>query len=140
MSGEATAIGLVRDFFDRVWTPPHDLDAINDLMTPDYKITTARKVIEGREAFRNWVADMQKLVGEAANEHLEVFTNASGSRVVSRWITRGLNNGIFGLPPTGERISFTGIAIWRVEGGRLAECWVERSALELFQELSNRKR
>ena len=55
--------------------------------------------------------------------------------MVSRWITRGRNLGIFGLPADGRPIAFTGIAIWRVQDGRLAECWVERSALELRQAL-----
>jgi len=109
--------------------------AVDELMTPDYRITTAGKVIEGRDAFKAWVADMQGLVGDATNEHLEIITNATGTRVVSRWITRGYNNGMFGLPADHRPIAFTGIAIWRVEDERLAECWVERSALELFNRL-----
>jgi steroid delta-isomerase-like uncharacterized protein len=127
---------LAYEFFRRVWAPPHDLDAIDELMTDDYRITTAGKVIEGRAAFKAWVAQMQTTITGATNEHLEVFTNAAGDRVVSRWITRGANNGIFGLPADGRPIAFTGIAIWRVRDGRLAECWVERAALELYQALS----
>jgi predicted ester cyclase len=127
---------LVRDFFRRVWSPPHEIDAIDELMTPDYRITTAGTVIEGRDTFKSWVADMQRTVGNATNEHLDVFTNAGGDKVVSRWRTRGLHHGIFGLPATGEPIEFSGIAIWRVADGRLAECWVERSALELYRKLS----
>jgi hypothetical protein len=129
---------LVRAFFRRVWTPPHELDAIDELMTETYRITTAGRRIEGRAAFRGWVAEMQQQIRDAANEHLEVFTNAADDRVVSRWITRGFNNGIFGLPADQSPISFTGIAIWRIEAGRLAECWVERSAFELFQQLNAR--
>jgi predicted ester cyclase len=64
------------------------------------------------------------------------FTSAAGDKVVSRWVTRGTNNGIFGLPPTGEPVEFSGIAIWRISADRLSECWVERSALELYNELS----
>ena len=126
---------LAREFFRRVWTPPHELGAIDELMTADYRITTAGEVVEGRDAFRSWVADMQVRVADATNEHLEILTSAAGDRVASRWITRGRNNGMFGLPADQRPISFTGIAIWRVEGGRLAECWVERSALELFSRL-----
>ena len=126
---------LARDFFRRVWSPPHELDAIDELMTPDYRITTAGVIVEGREPFKAWVASMQQLVGEATNEHLDVFTNPEGDRVVSRWVTRGIHQGLFGLPSTHERIEFSGIAIWRVEGDRLAECWVERSAYELSERL-----
>ena len=126
---------LVREFFRRVWAPPHDLDAIDELMTEEYRITTAGTVIDGRNAFKAWVGSMQQVVLQATNEHIEIITNPSGDRIVSRWVTRGYNNGMFGLPALQERIEFSGIAIWRVEHGRLAECWVERSAFELFDRL-----
>ncbi len=126
---------LARTFFERVWTPPHDLDAIDELMTEDYRITTAGRVVDGRAAFKAWVGAMQATIQEATNEHLELFTNAAGDRVVSRWVTRGYNQGMFGLPADGRPVQFSGIAIWRVEGDRLAECWVERSALELYEQL-----
>lgn len=135
MTDPATSERLARDFFARVWAPPHDLDAIDELMTEDYRITTAGVLVEGRAAFKSWVAAMQRTVGEATNEHLEVFTDATGGRVVSRWITRGTNQGMFGLPADGRSVTFTGIAIWRVEGDRLAECWVERAAHELYGRL-----
>jgi hypothetical protein len=134
-STASTAEHLAREFFRRVWAPPHDLHAIDELMTEDYKITTAGKVVSGRETFKRWVSEMQTLIGNATNEHLEVFTNQTGDRVVSRWVCRGKNQGMFGLPANGAPISFTGIAIWRVKDSRLAECWVERSAWELYQEL-----
>jgi predicted ester cyclase len=105
-------------------------------MTEDYAITTAGKVVRGREAFKRWVQQFQNLLLDARNETLEVFANAAGDRVVSRWICRGINNGIFGLPADGRPVAFSGIAIWSVREGRLAECWVERSALELCRELS----
>jgi predicted ester cyclase len=128
---------LAREFFRRVWSPPHDLDAIDELMTEDYTITTAGTVIAGRSAFKEWVAQMQKTIGNATNEHIELFSNAAGDRIVSRWITRGTNEGVFGLPADGRPIAFTGIAIWRVADDRLAECWVERAAFELFNRLQN---
>ncbi len=126
------SIHLAKEFFRRVWNAPHDLSAIDELMTEDYTITTAGQVVKGRKAFAAWVAEFQKKILDASNEHLELFSNTTGDRVVSRWVCRGINNGILGLPATGKPISFTGIAIWRVEDGKLAECWVERSAWELY--------
>jgi hypothetical protein len=78
---------------------------------------------------------MQALITDAANEHLEIITNASGDRVISRWVTRGRNNGIFGFPADQAEIAYTGIAIWRVENDRFAECWAERSAFELYNQI-----
>ena len=127
---------LALEFLSRVWGPDHDLDAIDDLMTEDYVITSGGRVVEGREAFKAWVRDFQTQLLEARTENVEVFANPAGDRVVSRWVCTGKNNGLLGLSPDGRRVSFTGIAIWRVRDSRLAECWVERSAWELYQELS----
>lgn len=135
-SPAARAERLPVEFFRRVWAPPHDLDAIDALMTEDYTITTGGTVIRGRAAFKRWVGEFQQRLAGATNETLEVFANATGDRVVSRWVCRGRNRGMFDLPPDGRPVAFTGIAIWRVEGGRLAECWVERAAWEAYRELA----
>ncbi|HEX6750302.1 MAG TPA: ester cyclase [Longimicrobium sp.] len=128
---------LALEFLGRVWGPAHELDAIDELMTEDYAITTGGRVIRGREAFKAWVRDFQAVLGDARTDSVEAFANAAGDRIVSRWVCTGTNRGILGLPADGRRISFTGIAIWRVRDGRLAECWVERSAWELYQELTS---
>jgi len=75
-------------------------------MTQDYRITTAGKVVAGRDAFKKWVAEMQTTIGNATNEHLDVFANERGDGVVSRWICRGTNKGMFGLPADGAPVSF----------------------------------
>lgn len=127
---------LITTFFERVWHMPHDHDAIDELMTEDYKITSGGNVIEGRHAFKVWVKEFHSVLLEAQTDSIDVFWNEAQDMVVSRWICQGRNNGIFGLPPDGRRISFSGIAIWKVRDGKLAECWVERSALEAYRELS----
>lgn len=119
---------LALEFLSRVWGEAHDLSAIDELMSEDYVITSAGTVIRGRAAFKAWVAEFQRRLLDARTDNVDAFTDASGERVVSRWICSGRNNGIFNLPADGRPVSFTGIAIWRVQNHRLAECWVERSA------------
>lgn len=126
---------LVLEFFDRVWHVPHELDAIDELMTEDYVITTAGKEVKGREAFKHWVGVFQQQLFEAKTESVELFYNQEQDKVVSRWVCSGRNNGLFGLPADQQFVSFTGMAIWTVRDGRLAACWVERSAYELYQHL-----
>ena len=128
---------LVLEFFNRVWHYPHELDAIDELMTEDYTITTAGSIVKGRDAFKNWVREFQKLLLEAKTESVDIFFNETESKVVSRWECSGKNNGLFGLEPDNRFISFTGIAIWTVRDNRLSECWVERSAYELYQHLTS---
>jgi SnoaL-like domain len=124
------------EFLDRVWGPAHDLDAIDALMTEDYRITSGGTVIAGRPAFKAWVREFQTHLLDARTENVEAFANPAGDRVVSRWVCSGVNNGLFGLPPDGRRVRFTGIAIWSLRRGRLAECWVERAAFEAYRTLT----
>ena len=131
----ADAEALAWEFLRRVWSEPHDLDAIDELMTEDYVITSGGARIEGRADFKAWVATFQATLLGATNEVQEVFAKPAGDRLVSRWICHGRQNGFFGLPATGERVSFTGIAVWAVRDRRLAECWVERAALEAWRRL-----
>jgi hypothetical protein len=129
---------LVLEFFNRVWCPPHELDAIDELMTDDYTITTAGVVVKGRDAFKSWVGGFQKLLLEAKNESLDIFYNEAQNKVVSRWTSSGKNNGLFGLQADNKFVSFSGIAIWSIRDNRLSECWVERSAYELYKNLTSK--
>ncbi len=137
LSEKKTPERLVYEFFNRVWRPPHELEAIEELMTEDYCITTAGVLIKGRTNFKNWVAGFQNILLEAENKIEDIFYNEAQNKVVARWICRGKNNGLFGLPGDDKIISFSGIAIWTVRDGRLSECWVERSAYELYQSLKS---
>ncbi|WP_370090405.1 ester cyclase [Ekhidna sp.] len=137
MQSKNKAEKLVLEFLGRVWGPTHDLDAIDELMTEDYIITTGGVVIEGRESFKRWVTDFQSKLRNASTISQDIFSNPAETLVVSRWVCSGDNHGIFGLPGNGEHVSFTGIAIWEVRGERLSQCWVERSAFELYKELTN---
>lgn len=79
----------------------------------------------------------QKLLLEAKNESLDIFYNEAKDKVVSRWTSSGINNGLFGLPADNKPISFSGIAIWSVRDNRLSDCWVERSAYELYKSITS---
>jgi predicted ester cyclase len=105
-------------------------------LATDYRIWSGGALVEGRAAFKEWVRQFQQRYGNAHTEILETFANATGDRVVSRWHNTGVNHGMFGLPADGRSVSFTGIAIWRVRDGRLAECWVERATFESYQRLT----
>ncbi len=75
----------------------------------------------------------------AAFEHLNVTVEemvAEGDRVAARFTARGVHKGEFmGLPPTGTPIIMTGIEIFRIENGRIAELWGEANLLGLMQQL-----
>ena len=48
----------------------------------------------------------------------------------------GTHRGEFeGIAPTGQRVEFTGIVIYRIAAGRIAESWAELDFLRLMRQL-----
>jgi predicted ester cyclase len=71
--------------------------------------------------------DLQHSIGELL---------AEGDRVVLRVTCRGTHRGEFqGIGPTHRSIEFTGIVIYRVAGGKIAESWGELDFLRLMRQL-----
>ena len=134
-----SAVEKVRFFFDNVWSAPYNVDLIDQLMVEDFEITTAGKVMSGREAFKNWVTVFLKNVENSHLETLDVFESACGTKVVVRWKLTGVNNGFMELPPKKEQFELFGTAIWLIRDNKLARNWVERNSFEVYQELTNRK-
>ena len=61
---------------------------------------------------------------------------AEGDKVVVRWTSSGTQQGeLMGIPPTGKKFSATGIDIYRFEGGKIVEHWLESDVLGLLQQL-----
>ena len=61
---------------------------------------------------------------------------AEGDQVVVRWTSSGTQQGeLMGMPPTGKKFSATGIEIYRFEGGKIVEHWLESDVLGMLQQL-----
>jgi steroid delta-isomerase-like uncharacterized protein len=61
---------------------------------------------------------------------------AEGDKVAKRWTYRGTHSGEFmGIPATGKEISMTAITIYRISGGKVAECWWNYDSLGVMQQL-----
>lgn len=62
---------------------------------------------------------------------------AEGDRVVVRFTGRVRHMGEFmGVPPTGREASFEGIAIYRIEGDRIVDHWLQLDAVSLMRQLT----
>lgn len=128
-----TNLEKVLYFFDNVWSSPYNIDLIDLLMVEDFEITSAGKLISGREEFKKWVVLFLDSMHNSHLETLDAFESACGTKVVVRWKLTGLNNGILGLSPNMKPIEFLGTAVWQIRNGKLAHNWVERNSFEVFQ-------
>ena len=94
---------LVLEFWKRVWNPPHDLAAVQDLVAEDFVLTSAGTDIQGRDAFAKWIAAFQTKARDLRLEAYETFANAEATRVTSRWRATASNGGMLGTEPMGGR-------------------------------------
>jgi steroid delta-isomerase-like uncharacterized protein len=61
---------------------------------------------------------------------------AEGDKVVARWTSIGTHEGDFmGVPPTGKRVTTSGITIFRLENGKIVEEWSESDMLGMLQQI-----
>ena len=61
---------------------------------------------------------------------------AEGDQVAERWTYQGTHNGkLMGIPATGKEVSITGITIYRIAGGKAAECWSNYDSLGVMRQI-----
>ena len=124
---------IVRRFFE-VGPSKGDLDAANELLAPGFVLHVPLPCSPG-------VRGMDEVVSacRAAFQGLDVTVEdmvAEDDMVAARFTARGVHNGAFmGLPPTGKPITMTGMEIFRLERGKIAELWGEANLLGLMQQL-----
>jgi steroid delta-isomerase-like uncharacterized protein len=61
---------------------------------------------------------------------------AEGDKVMMRYRIEGTHEGeLFGVPPTGRRVSIESITVERVSGGKIREHWRVTDTLDMMQQL-----
>jgi len=131
---EKANIIIVRKFFG-VGPSKGDLAAADALLHPEFSLHTPLPTPgPGIEAMNNVITTCR-----AAFHGLQVTIDdimADGDMVTARFTARGVHKGEFmGLPPTGKVIAMTGIEIFRIKDGRIAELWGEANLMGLMQQL-----
>ena len=76
----------------------------------------------------------------AAFPDLRVTTEdliAEGDRVVERWSQTQTHSGapFMNIPPSGKKVRITGISIYRIKDGKIAEHWAEMDFMGVLQQL-----
>ncbi len=130
----ATNKGIVRQFYRDVYVD-WNMARADEVLSPRF---TSHDWPEGGptgpKAFRDYYAAIRSAVPDARYEVDDLI--AEGDRVVVRWRMVGTHKGAFlGIAPTGRPIVLKGIAIYRVEGGKLMERWVVSDVYGALEEI-----
>ncbi len=123
MSAEEENKALVRREQEELWNHTGNLDAAQELFAPDYAEAARQEAADFREGFPDVVSTIEDLIAE-------------GDRVVARWRARATHRGEYmGIPPTGNEVNFTGISVYRIEAGKIAESWTAEDDLGLMRQI-----
>lgn len=107
-----------------------DASAADQLVSPDFSGPAG----EGPEGFKSTVLPLRRAFPDLQFTIQDMVTE--GSRVVVRWTWQGTHRGPFaGTAPTGRLVSNDGIAIYRIEGGKIAEAWSQMDRLGVLQQI-----
>ena len=131
MSEENKAVVL--RYVEEVWNG-HDLDAVDDIVSPRYINHAARTEEYQRGGARRAVG---WLLSVFPDHHFEVEDAASGGETVAlRGTMTGTHQGeLEGKAPTGERVAVQQSHWFRVVDGKVAEHWAVRDDLGMLQQL-----
>jgi steroid delta-isomerase-like uncharacterized protein len=96
---------------------------------------TALNEVRGRENFKKAVAEFTDAMPDLKVTIHDMV--AEGDKVAIRITESGTHTGadFAGVPPTGKRITWDCIGIYRIENGRLVEEWFNEDSLSIKQQL-----
>lgn len=113
-----------------------NLAVADELFSADFVFHTPAQPepFRGPAGFKQYVGTIRSAFPDIHFTVHDLFSE--GDRVGARWSATLTHRGeFFGIPPTGNPAVLTGIHVYRIAGGRIAEEWQELSALRLMQDL-----
>lgn len=126
---------LVGRFYDQVYVHWR-MEVADELLSPRFISHDWPPALgSGPEAFRAYYTMFLKAVPDARYEVEDLI--AGGDRVVVRWQMQATYQDAFPgieLPPMDQSITLKGVAIYRIEAGKLAERWVVSDLYGLLKE------
>lgn len=126
---------VVHRWIEEGWNG-HNTALIDTLYTPDVvqHDPSSPLPVTSREAMKQYIGSFL-----TAFPDLRFTTDdllAEGDKVLWRFTAVGTNIGpLLAIPPSGQRVTVTGMALFRVTEAQIAEVWVNIDALGMFQTL-----
>jgi predicted ester cyclase len=114
---------LVRREQEELWNHTGDLDAAEELFAAEAAGAARQEAADFRQGFPDVVSTIEDIIAE-------------GDKVVAHWRSLATHQGNYmDIPPTGNRIEFTGISVYRIEEGKIAESWTVEDQFGLMQQI-----
>ena len=125
---------LIGQFFEGLWN--RDEPGLADrILSEDLRFRgTLGSETRGREEFLAYVAGFRSAFPDWLCRIEEIID--AGDRAAARMTFSGTHRGeLRGLAPTGRRVSYPGVTLFRLERGRIAEVWALGDTQQLWSDL-----
>ena len=114
---------VVRREQEELWNHTGNLDAAQELFAPEQAEAAKQEAADFRRGFPDVVSTIEDLIAE-------------GDKVVARWRARATHQGEYmGIPATSKEVEFTGVSVYRIEAGKIAESWNVEDELGLMRQI-----
>jgi steroid delta-isomerase-like uncharacterized protein len=124
---------LTRRYFEDIWNRK-DVAAVDELVAAEVVGHVGAVTLRGRDTLKQRVTMMYGIYTQPQFTIEEQI--AEGDKVLVRWRFRGTHSGEFmGVAPTGKTINVTGMSLFRIAAGRIAELWLNADDLGELQQL-----
>jgi steroid delta-isomerase-like uncharacterized protein len=124
---------LAERVWDEVWHKG-DLDRMDALFAADFVRHDPGRDLQGVEQNRQFVASLRAAFPDGRFTVEDLIEE--GDKVVVRYRFNGSHLGAFqGMAPSGKQVSYTGILIYRVKDGRIAEQWTQIDLMGFLRQL-----
>lgn len=125
---------LVRRFYKEVFVD-WNMALVDEVVSPQFRSQDwPEGGPTGPQGFREFYSAIRSAVPDGRYEVDDLI--AEGDKVVVRWRLVGTHKGDFrGIAPTGRAITLKGVAIYRLEDGKLMERWVVSDLHGLLEEI-----
>jgi steroid delta-isomerase-like uncharacterized protein len=126
---------IVRRFIQEVLNEGN-LDTARELLAPDFTLhhPMLPEPAHGPEGYKQAIDWFDTVFPDFQTE-IE-FLVGEGDKVASRWRVTATHTGEFqGIPPTGKKITYTGIAEYVVQEGKIVEGRIQEDLAGIMQQI-----
>ena len=125
---------LVETFFNVMWNTWSE-ETARIILTGDIDFRGSIGLqVNGHDGFIGYMRTIRDAFPDFHNHIEEII--ATDDRAVARLTYSGTHRGeLLGRAPTGRRIEYAGVAMFTVDGGRIAKVWVLGDLWGLLQQL-----
>jgi len=125
---------FITTYTQEVWNQ-HTVGAIDKYYAPDYvHHDVSRPDLRTLADYKAWATELQTGLPRI---HVAIDDLiADGEMAVKRWTASGMHTApLAGIPATGKTVTFSGVSIYKLANGRIAESWYIYDLFGLLQQL-----